>query len=104
MSLTRSTGGQITLNEAKTLTESFQTNHPYENKCYFMGAEHIQAILNQPGCIGIRVYKGFDKETDKKTIILVGVDGDCKDMTSGVIADRAIACPSDCDSSSQFVF
>ena len=104
MSLTRSTGGQITLNEAKTLTESFQTNHPYENKCYFMGAEHIQAILNQPGCIGIRVYKGFDKGTDKKTIVLVGVDGDCKDMTSGVIADKAKPCPEFCQESSDLIF
>lgn len=104
MSLTRSTGGQITLNEAKTLTESFQTNHPYEYKCYFMGAEHIQAILDQPGCIGIRIYKGLDKETDKRTLVFVGVNSDSKDMTSGVIADRSYPCPEACPQDSELIF
>ncbi len=96
MTFTRTTGGQISLQEAKQLTHDFQTNHPDENKCYFMGASHIQTILNQQGCVGVRIYKGLNKDTDKKTLVLIGVDEDGKDMTDGFIADRMKTCPDQC--------
>ena len=89
-------GAKITLAEAEELTGSYQTNFPDENMCYFVGATHVKDIIKQEGCIGIRVYKGLNKDTFKKTLVLIGVDQDGKDMTNGFIVDKLTTCPDNC--------
>lgn len=104
MALSRTVGGKILIEEAKALTEAYQGNFPDEPKCYFVGAEHIEDILAHSGCVGIRIYKGLDKTTDKKTLVMIGVDANGKDLTDGPIVDRMKMCPDECDSSSSLVF
>lgn len=42
-------------------------------KAHFFGKDIIQKMLNQPGCMGIRIYYAID-DKGQKQLILVGAD------------------------------
>jgi hypothetical protein len=67
----------------------------------YFGGDAISAILAQDGCIGIRYYYGLDESgtSPVPVLIIVGVDGDCNDMTDGLLAERSTPCPPICGSS-----
>lgn len=46
-----------------------------EGGCHFVGREIVEKILNQPGCIGIKIFKALN-EKDEKTYVFVGVGQD----------------------------
>ncbi len=46
-----------------------------EGGAHFVGRVILERILNQPGCIGINIYKALD-EKSQKTYVLVGVNQD----------------------------
>ncbi len=94
MAFTGKEGETISLDEAKKLTGDYQKNHPGAVKAVFMGAEIIQKILDQQGCMGIRVY--FGEDNNQYTVVLVGANSNEDDMTEGVLADRGKPCPPDC--------
>lgn len=94
------TGEVIDLAEAETLTHAYQQSFPAEKKAFFVGAVHLKQILEQEGCIGIRIYNGYDEAEGKKNLVLVGVNITTEDMTDGVIVDKLAACPNHCDISS----
>ena len=54
-----------------------------------------ERILAQPGCQGIRAYNGRGEKGEQHTV-LVGVDADGNDMTSGVLSQYGIPCPPYC--------
>ena len=58
-------------------------------------SEAIQAILSQPGCVGIRFYYGTNAD-DSTAIVLVGVDENNNDMATGEIIDNHYPCPPVC--------
>jgi hypothetical protein len=58
-------------------------------------AEPIRRLLAQPGCVGVRYYKGRNQDGDD-TMILVGVDSTGNDMTSGVLLNIPFLCPPFC--------
>jgi len=103
MALSKTSGGTITLTEAVDLVSAFRTNFPSESKGSFIGADNIMLILAQDDCIGIRTYNGYDEKEGAMVLVMVGVDSDEKDMTSGYIMDRMIRCPNVCDVSSPLV-
>lgn len=96
MKLDENSGGVITLKEAQDLVSAFQTKNPDEKKAFFVGGNHLKAILSQDGCIGIRVYNAYDDENKSSTIVLIGVDENENDMKEGVIVDRTAPCPPSC--------
>jgi len=100
MSLDLNSSSVITLNEAKTFIQDFKTLNPLAVKAVFAGSNKLNMILDQQGCIGIRMYFGYDNEEKRNNLVLVGVDSDEKDMTSGVILERLEPCPSKCDKTS----
>lgn len=62
---------------------------------------HVETLLGQSGCAGIRAYLGEDNGEMK--LILVGVDGNDEDIlpTGGEkILDKGIRCPANCPPSS----
>ena len=97
MALDSTSGEQITLTEAATLTRAFRAEFPNEIKASFIGADNIMLILDQEDCIGIRIYNGYDETERTMSLVMVGVDSSGVDMTSGVILDRMIKCPTVCD-------
>lgn len=59
-------------------------------------ADQVLAILAQKGCTALRIYHGKDQK-GARSMVLVGVDGDGKDMTSGPMCETCFPCPPWCD-------
>jgi hypothetical protein len=55
----------------------------------------VQALLAQKGCEGLRYYFGR-KDDGSSALVLVGVDADGNDMTSGEILEWSYPCPPVC--------
>jgi hypothetical protein len=93
------TGGPILLATAATWTQKFRTDNPTAIKAHFFGSNIINDILAQPDCVGIRMYNAID-DSNAATIILVGVDSNAQDITTGIVADMSAPCPQNCASNS----
>ena len=95
MSFTGSEDHSISLAEAARMTKEFRDNNPGKVLGAFYGKDAINAILNQPGCVGIRYYNAISSE-NKNVIVLVGVDANENDLYNGVLAEYGLKCPSYC--------
>jgi hypothetical protein len=63
-------------------------------KAHAFGIDRVQEVLDQSGCVGIRIYNGY--YDSKRQLVIVGVDEDGNDMTSGRILDLSAPCPPTC--------
>lgn len=89
----------ITLVQGRTWTQNFRNAYPTEVKAHFFGKNKLMQILNQSGCVGIRIYNAIDDQ-GKKVLVLTGVNDQEKDLYNGVLLERSLPCPSLCDPSS----
>jgi hypothetical protein len=88
-------GEVVTLNDAAKWTANYRATIQHGERIgHFFGMNKINDILNQPGCVGIRMYHGLDN--GEKVLILVGVTADENDMENGVIVERSQPCPPLC--------
>ena len=97
MAFDGSEGGEITLLKGAELTSKYRDNNPNETKGHFFGKDILRQLLEQDGCMGIRMYYGID-EKGKKELVIVGADADENDMTE-LVADLSMPCPSRCGNS-----
>ena len=97
--ITPNTGGPISLPQAIQWTTNFRSTNSGAVKAHFFGEVIINQILNQPGCIGLRLYNAIDANNQPQ-ILLVGVDANGDDMTNDTIADLSLPCPNHCPSNS----
>ena len=88
----------VTLEEAKELIANYQESEGAEDilACYF-GKTFLLSVLNQEGCVGIRIYNGR-KEDGKLEFVIVGVDSDGEDLKEGILGNRSAPCPPYCGS------
>jgi len=93
-------GEQVTLTTATAWTKKYRASNPGAIKASFYGINKINDVLNQPGVVGIRFYNGEDQNGDNN-LILVGVDANENDITSGIIMESGPKCPSQCGISNQ---
>lgn len=94
MSFDGSEGGAITLDAGAALTAEYRRINPGATKGHFFGKDILQDILDQKGCMGIRMYYGLDPEGNKE-LVLVGADANENDMTA-LVADLSMPCPGVC--------
>ncbi len=96
MSLTGDEEHAISLEEAIEYTAKYRDSRNSGDLLggYF-GKSAMQNILNQPNCVGLRIYNAIDNE-GKATYVVVGVAADEKDLTEGAIAEYAYGCPPHC--------
>ena len=87
-------GGQIPLNDASLMTSNYRHNNPTSIKGRFFGKDILNRILEQEGCVGIRVYFGQDEDGNNQ-LVLVGADSDENDMLD-LVADMSFPCPNAC--------
>lgn len=99
MATDSNSGTVITLREAIDFTHAFQENNPNETKSYFVGINKLNLILEQEGCIGVRIYNGYDESENKNNLVLIGVDENEEDITNGIIVEHLITCPPFCPKS-----
>lgn len=93
MPFTGAEGGPIEVATAAGWTANYRAEHPDEIKGYFFGKNILQQIINQPGCMGIRVYFGQDTAGIPK-LVLVGADANQNDLIAGrIVADRGLSSP-----------
>lgn len=97
MPINPSSGEFITLAEAQTFVFDYKKQFPAAIKGYFAGADKLNMILAQEDCIGLRIYNGYNDKDSVTNLVILGVDKDEKDMTSGLILERVVACPPECD-------
>ena len=103
MAYNGSEGGAISRAAARALMSNYRNSPAYaandQINGILFGKDHIEDLLAQPGCKGIRIYYGKDgtANTDSPQLILVGIDIDGNDM-AGLIIDMGIPCPEHCSS------
>lgn len=89
-------GGEITLSEGANLTKEHRLRNPTAIKARFFGKDILNKIMEQEGCMGIRIYYGLD-ENGKRQLVLVGADADENDMLD-LVVDTSVPCPNLCSS------
>lgn len=84
---------EITLAQGSNMTAAFRAASPADAiKAEFFGREILEKILNQAGCVGIRVYNGLDA-AGLQSNVLVGVLANGNDMVEGALGDRSFKSP-----------
>ena len=91
MSFDGNEGKQITLEEGAVLTRNFREAKMSSIKGMFIGRTHIEAILAQGDCKGIRVYMGKN-QLGELELVMVGADSAENDLLN-VIIDNGVKCP-----------
>lgn len=94
MTFTGTEDQEITLSQGSAMTLAYRTAHPSTDtiKAEYFGKSILETILNQTGCVGIRVYNGLGSD-GKQSNVLVGVDANGNDMVNGVLGDRSVKSP-----------
>ena len=89
-------GSVVTLTDASRWTANYRKTVPVgEITAQFVGKNQLLKILNQTGCMGIRLYYGIGDD-GLKNIVAVGAGADENDMTSGIILEKFLPCPPRC--------
>lgn len=81
---------RISLAAAVELTQRYRKAAPASEHAGFFWAEGLKAILEQPGCVGIRYYHGLSADGVYAPVI-VGVDEKGNDITALNKSRRALA-------------
>lgn len=103
MEINKNSSDVISLAQAAKYTHSYQKENPGTIKSFFAGSDKLNLILQQEGCIGIRIYNGYNEAEKRANLVLVGVDAMGEDMTKGVILQELTPCPNVCPKSSELM-
>ncbi len=78
------------------LTKAFQVSASSNAViAHYFGKKSLDEALAQPGCTGLRMYYAKHKD-GSPTLVIVGVDHNGDDITTGTVLQYAIPCPPDC--------
>jgi hypothetical protein len=93
----------ITLAQAQAWATKWRSNPANTVKAFLIPENDVTQLLQEPGIANIRAYLGVDEQGTQK-LMLVGVNGDGRDMISDAdgqnIYDFTLPCPSNCDETS----
>ena len=95
MTFTGNEDHSISLNDATNFTAKYRESMGTDFLGAYFGKSAISDILDQTGCVGIRIYNAIDGD-DNNCYVLVGVAADEKDMSDGVLAESSVGCPPNC--------
>lgn len=95
MAFTGNEDHTISLTVAAAMTKNYRDANPTQVKGHYFGKDAIQDVLDQSGCVGLRIYYGLDND-GKKQLVIDGVTSDENDLFNGIILDRSIQCPPNC--------
>lgn len=96
MSFNGTEGATIVQAAAGVLTKRYRDNHAGAIKGFFIGKNHLENLLAQTDCMGIRIYLG-EETTGLLTVVLVGANSNEDDILATIV-DNAIKCPPRCGS------
>ena len=87
---------RIGLAEAAALTKSYRAAKVSEEKAGAFHKDQVLELLNQPGCVALRIYYGHQAD-GTPALVLTGMDKEDKDVTGGTILEEHFPCPPYCD-------
>lgn len=87
-------GGEISIEQAARMTAAYRAENPESALANFFGRDILEKLLNQEGCVGIRMYYGINDEGGKE-LVLVGVNAEGNDLQE-LVADLSVPCPKIC--------
>lgn len=90
---------RITLADAVAMTKAHRAAAKDEVKGEMWPRDVFESLLAQPGCAGIRIYHGRGAKGERQ-MVMVAVDANATDMTSGAIMEIGMPCPPWCDAAS----
>ncbi len=61
--------------------------------------DQVLQLLNQTGCVGIRIYHGRIPD-GSPSLVLAGIDGSDNDLTKGMLLEQLWPCPPICPTAS----
>lgn len=95
--ISKTAGRQLVVNHQSS--PAFAANNNIKGVLF--GRDHLDKILAQSGCVGVRVYYGKEgtSSTDPSTLVIVGTNDEGNDMTE-VVLDGGYPCPTHCSSTS----
>lgn len=102
-------GEDIGYEKGAKMIKSYFDQNPDDVLAHFMGRNMIEAILAQPGVVGIRMFHALN-EVGLKQLVLVGVDAKGNNVLNittigangeiikknGIVADKVRNCPPYC--------
>ena len=86
---------RISLADAALHTKRHRDAKATPVKAGALHADQVLALLQQPGCVALRIYHGRDAG-GSPTLVLVGVDGTGSDMVEGILLEETHPCPPFC--------
>lgn len=93
MSFTGNEDHSISLETASQWTANFRATMQANDKlAEFFGKDAIQEILDQPNCVGIRIYNSID-DLGVKHFIISGVKANEDDLYNGELAEAGFGSP-----------
>jgi hypothetical protein len=96
MSFSGSEDHKITLVEGSALTKRYRNSVPPGTTIgHFVGKDDLVELLNQPSCVGVRIYYALGTD-NRKELVLVGVKSNEDDLFEGIILDKTLGCPVAC--------
>jgi hypothetical protein len=96
MALPPSRDHKITLADARTLLQRHRTAVAQgAERGGMFHAKAVRDLLAQPGVVGLRYYHGRKADGSAATV-LVGVDANGNDMSSGTVLEEHYPCPPFC--------
>lgn len=81
----------ITLPDAAELTKAYRDNNPGAILGGFFGKDAIQAILDQPDCVGLKIYFGEDSTGPK--LVICGAESNQNDQYTLSLAQGWLRTP-----------
>ena len=88
---------RISLADASALTKAYRDAKISEVKAGAIAKDQVLQLLNQSGCVGMRIYFGRNKDGTLAPV-LVGIDASDNDLTKGIILEQIWPCPPICSS------
>jgi len=90
---------RISLEEAAAHTKRHRDAKIHEIKGGAFHKDQVMELLNQKGCVGLRIYHGRDT-TGQPTFVLAGIDTAENDLHGGVLLEESFPCPPWCGAAS----
>jgi len=101
-----SEGNFIPIEKAAQFTRNYRNSQQFnlnkEVKALFYGRDKLLEILNQDGCMGLRIYFGLsdgtveDQTFGDPQFIIIGADADGNNQSNGQTLDNGYPCPDYC--------
>ena len=95
----------ITVATAAAMTARSRSQNPNAIRGWLFDRRALDALLEQPGCAGIRIYRAL-KDDGREQLVLVGTDDMANDILpatvdgKGVVAELGWPCPPMCGAAS----